>query len=432
MNWVKGQLVDKGRYEIIDRIGTGEFGAIYKAIYLPHSRSTIARMASAIKTESTHRKSGNLKYKFIEVTIETIDEIHHHEISFDRLQTTLITFSGSSYLNGATVFSENKIWGVVIENHEGENLEDRIRDRGRLTENQAVEIIQKIGSAINYCYSQRLLYRNIKPANIIIQSSIIESSEEPILIDFDLREIIDTITNSTENNCDLLNSPQVQKRSEFQYIYALASTLYSCVTGSLPPSLEMRLVQDSLLPPQELNPDLSDRINQTILKGMSMELEDRTSTLQEWLSLMPRLKVKEENIVWKFRRGQRIFYDLDMSNLQLSNTLLGSIQLVNINCTDSKFKEANFSGSKFDRVDFSNSVFRNAILSKACFSQVNLQNADLRGAHLDDADFNDTNLQGANLCGANLRGAKISAEQLKQAKANFLTIFPNGKRGGWW
>jgi eukaryotic-like serine/threonine-protein kinase len=300
MNWVKGQLVDKGRYEIIDLIGMGEFGSIYKAIYLPHSRSTIARMASGIKTEYTRPGSGNLKYIFIEVTIETIDENHQHEISFDRLQEILITLSGSSYLNGVTVFSEDKIWGVVIESHKSENLEDRIRDRGKLTETQAVEIIQKIGSAINYCHDRRLLYRNIKPANIIIQSSIIESIEEPILIDFDLRGIIDTITNSTENNCDLLNSPQAQKRSEFQYIYALASTLYSCVTGSLPPSLEMRLVQDSLLPPQELNPDLSDRINQTILTGMSVKLEDRSSSLQEWLRLMPRPKVKEESIVGKF------------------------------------------------------------------------------------------------------------------------------------
>jgi len=33
------------------------------------------------------------------------------------------------------------------------------------------------------------------------------------------------------------------------------------------------------------------------------------------------------------------------------------------------------------------------------------------------------------LCGANLTGAKISQEQLALAKANWMTVRPNGKRG---
>ena len=42
------------------------------------------------------------------------------------------------------------------------------------------------------------------------------------------------------------------------------------------------------------------------------------------------------------------------------------------------------------------------------------------------------NLRGANLCGANLKGVKVTEEQLNQAKTNFMTVFPNGKRGGFW
>jgi serine/threonine protein kinase, bacterial len=75
---------------------------------------------------------------------------------------------------------------------------------------------------------------------------------------------------------------------------------------------------------------------------------------------------------------------------------------------------------------------RGADLSQSQFSSANLQAADLRGANLSNCQFSNTNLKGANLCGANLKGAKISDEQLSMAKTNFLTIFPNGKRGGFW
>ncbi|NEN97734.1 MAG: pentapeptide repeat-containing protein, partial [Moorea sp. SIO3I7] len=47
-------------------------------------------------------------------------------------------------------------------------------------------------------------------------------------------------------------------------------------------------------------------------------------------------------------------------------------------------------------------------------------------AHLENA-----NLRGANLCGANLANAKITKEQLAQAKTNWTTVLPTGKRGFW-
>jgi serine/threonine protein kinase, bacterial len=31
-----------------------------------------------------------------------------------------------------------------------------------------------------------------------------------------------------------------------------------------------------------------------------------------------------------------------------------------------------------------------------------------------------------------LKGVKVTEDQLNQAKTNFMTVFPNGKRGGFW
>jgi putative addiction module CopG family antidote len=411
-NWVKGQRVDNGRYKIICQLGMGEFGTIYKAI----------------------DKRMGIKWHLF-VSIETITEKYHDRVDFEQFQEELcnetqnVNYYSSHLLAVNRVFFEGKTWAIVTTNIEDESLEDYIVDRGILTEDEATKIIQKIGYAVSYDRLNRLRHREISPSNIMIS----RWWGTPTLIDFGLSElVVDTAKNINSESPFYLAPEKTEYCGDSQYIYALAATLYTCITGNIPPLSKMRMIQDSLIPPQQLNPQISDKINRVILTGMALKLTDRSSSLEDWLSLIPPLKLDEQELLDAFRRGQRTFCKLDMSNMQLPNASLYSINLVDINFNHSNCKHANFSKSKFERVDFSNLVFRNAILSKASFTNTNLQNTDLRGAYLDDADFNDTNLQGANLCGANLRGAKILKEQLKQAKTNFWTIFPNGKRGGWW
>jgi serine/threonine protein kinase, bacterial len=144
------------------------------------------------------------------------------------------------------------------------------------------------------------------------------------------------------------------------------------------------------------------------------------------------LKLDAQGVLDAFRRGQRTFNEIDLNGLDLSKAHLPSITLNNANCAHINFQGANLSAGKFEKADLSGAVFKDAILTKGFFSYANLQNADLRGADLNGAYLNYANLNGANLCGANLKGVKVTEEQLAQAKTNFMTVFPNGKRGGFW
>jgi serine/threonine protein kinase, bacterial len=154
-----------------------------------------------------------------------------------------------------------------------------------------------------------------------------------------------------------------------------------------------------------------------------------TSTIQ---TRREPLKLDAQSVLAAFRRGQRTFSEMDINGLDLSKAHLPGITLSNANCAQINLQGANLSGSKFDKADLSGAVMKDAVLSKGYFSYANLQNADLRGADLSEAYLNYANLHGANLCGANLKGVKISEDQLNQAKTNFMTVFPNGKRGGFW
>jgi serine/threonine protein kinase, bacterial len=144
------------------------------------------------------------------------------------------------------------------------------------------------------------------------------------------------------------------------------------------------------------------------------------------------LKLDAQSFLAAFRRGQRTFSEMDINGLNLSKAHLPGITLSNAKCAQINLQGANLSGGKFDKADLSGAVMKDAVLSKGYFSYANLQNADLRGADLSEAYLNYANLHGANLCGANLKGVKVSEDQLNQAKTNFMTVFPNGKRGGFW
>ena len=144
------------------------------------------------------------------------------------------------------------------------------------------------------------------------------------------------------------------------------------------------------------------------------------------------LKLDAQGVLAAFRRGQRTFSELDISSLDLSKAHLPGITLSNANCAHINLQGANLAAGKFDKADLSGAVLKDTVLSKGYFSYANLQNADLRGADLSEAYLNYANLHGANLCGANLKGVKVTEEQLNQAKTNFMTVFPNGKRGGFW
>ncbi len=144
------------------------------------------------------------------------------------------------------------------------------------------------------------------------------------------------------------------------------------------------------------------------------------------------LKLDAQGVLAAFRRGQRVFSDMDISSLDLAKAHLPGITLTSSNCAYINLQGANLAAGKFEKADLSGAVLKDTVLSKGYFSYANLQNADLRGADLCDAYLNFANLHGANLCGANLKGVKVTEEQLNQAKTNFMTVFPNGKRGGFW
>lgn len=142
-------------------------------------------------------------------------------------------------------------------------------------------------------------------------------------------------------------------------------------------------------------------------------------------------KLDANALLAAYMKGRRDFAAQDLSGLSLQKVDLSGGIFHQAKLGRTNFQGADLSNADFGRASLTRVNFRDANLGRAYLSYADLEGADLRGADLSFAYLNHANLRGANLCGANLSNAKITEEQLAQAKTNWATILPTGKRGFW-
>jgi serine/threonine-protein kinase len=71
-------------------------------------------------------------------------------------------------------------------------------------------------------------------------------------------------------------------------VYTLAASLYYAVTGKRPESsLDRKLYNKPLIPPNKYVVGISDSLNLAIIKGMNLETKNRPQSMREWLKLLP-------------------------------------------------------------------------------------------------------------------------------------------------
>ena len=164
----------------------------------------------------------------------------------------------------------------------------QVENKGALQEVEALRYIQQMGEALTVVHNNGLLHRDVKPQNIMLRSG----KSEAILIDFGIAR--EFTPNLTQTHTQILSdgfAPIEQydkraKRGAYTDVYALAATLYALLTGEVPTLAPLRAISISFLEPKEINPNISDRVNQAILKGMEIKPENRPQTMQEWRGLL--------------------------------------------------------------------------------------------------------------------------------------------------
>jgi serine/threonine-protein kinase len=136
-----------GRYEIVEVIGRGAMGVVYKA------RDPLLDRVVAIKTIHTSTQLGkNVRKAFLE--------------RFDREAKAAARIAHPAIVTIFDVGADGDAPFLVMEYLPGETLADRL-DRTRLPLGQAIQAARDLASALGCAHKERIVHRDVKPANVL-------------------------------------------------------------------------------------------------------------------------------------------------------------------------------------------------------------------------------------------------------------------------
>ncbi len=273
------RIVGFGYYKIVEEIGEGGFGTVYKAIH------RVLEQPVALKTLHTFlTKEPKFKERFFKEA-ETQAKLKHPNI-------VLIH----------NFFQEEGVYYIVMEYLEGMTLPDgqRIRTlsdlikKGPLPEEQILSIFRQVLEAVGYAHNLGVLHLDLKPSNILFTST-----GEVKVTDFGIARIIsgERVGLASEIRVgttpymspeQILNKP-LNKSSD---IYSLGITLYEMATGEVPfKRTETSSVEEQHLfspPPKirEKNPKIPLAWEKIVEKALAKKPNERFQTCEEFLAAL--------------------------------------------------------------------------------------------------------------------------------------------------
>lgn len=203
-----------GDYEMVEQIGRGGMGVVFKAKQL-----SLGRLV-AVKMIQRERLSSELERKRFLAEAQATARLDHPGI---------VPVYEVGEFEGHPFFSMQLITG--------QTLSERLAD-GPLPQREAAKMLAAVARAIGHAHDQGILHRDIKPSNIIIGAD-----GRPLVTDFGLAKIIDA-GNSLTNTGSILGTPSYMSPEQAAGqggstgpaadIYSLGTVLYHMLTGRPP------------------------------------------------------------------------------------------------------------------------------------------------------------------------------------------------------
>jgi len=278
-----GTLLHQGEYRILSVLGQGGFGITYLGLQQGLERRVAIK--EFFMKELCNRNEGDSQVSVLsEGARQQVDRFRQ---KFLKEAKTLAALDNPHIIRIYNVFEENGTAYYVMEYIEDGSLKDLVSARGSLPEAEALGYIRQLADALGYLHRQKILHLDLKPANVLLKGG-----QTAVLIDFGISKRYDeegSQTSSTPAGISRGYAPLEQYNaggvSRFQPctdIYSLGATLYTLLTGEVPPAATD--VNNDGLP--ALPSHISTSTARAIEKAMSPRPKDRPQSVEEFMKLL--------------------------------------------------------------------------------------------------------------------------------------------------
>lgn len=253
---IKSGMIIGGRYEVLDKIGTGGMSDVYKAKDQKLNRFVAVKV---LKHEFSENRNFVSKFR---VEAQAAAGLMHPNI-----------------VNVYDVGEEDNIHYIVMELVEGITLKKYVEKKSRLTTKEAISIAIQVSMGIEAAHNNHIIHRDIKPQNIMI------SKEGKVKVtDFGIAKAAssNTITSNVMGSVHYTSPEQARGgfSDEKSDIYSLGITMFEMFAGRVPfngdttVSIAIKHIQDEMPSIREFVPDVPVSV-ENIVKKCTQKSPDR-------------------------------------------------------------------------------------------------------------------------------------------------------------
>ena len=291
----------KNRYVIDKVLGQGAFGITYLARYKASIQGDIGSGSVWVQVAIK---------EFFMRDLNTRDEstgflndasqdglIGRYRRAFMREARNLASLHHANIVNVFEVIETNNTVYIVMEYINGGTLDEHIAQSGKLSEQESVDSILKLCSAVSCMHEHRMLHLDIKPRNVML-----DEDGQLYLIDFGLSKQY-TAAGEPESSTSIgFGTPgyapseqAVHQDGDKKFratldIYALGATLFKMLTGKTPPNAtdvsDSVLDGDNIIPKRLKDVGVTDKLAAVVAKAMFPSSSKRYQTVSEFESAL--------------------------------------------------------------------------------------------------------------------------------------------------
>lgn len=263
-----GATIADGRYRIVELIGSGGFGAVYRA--------EDTELGRFVALKVLHRAMNGDEHQRFQNECRALARLDHPGIVavFDAGQSEYGPYFLSKLIDGPDV-------GLHLKSDPGYWRESPMR---------GAQLVHDVADAVQCAHDHKVIHRDIKPSNILIAPG-----GTPQLADFGLAKLPGLDQTLTQEGAVMGTAPymspeqargaigEVDQQSD---IYSLGATLYHVVTGELPfrGNVAAILMQVQEVEPQRpslLNPLVSADLEAIVLRALEKDRSERYESAAE-------------------------------------------------------------------------------------------------------------------------------------------------------